>query len=131
MLDKLERLDLPKAMAQAVADTDDDIAALQRGQMFKGVRSDDSIMPNYAPISVTQYGKPPGPIKLFDTGAFYAGIKVDVRQDIFIIDSSDPKSTMLKRRYGGNIFGLGTAATQAYLLTLEPVFIQTVKNDLL
>lgn len=130
MLKKLQRVDLPLCMTAAMEDTASDATAEQRAQLQQGLRSDDTYLPDYSFRSVFQYGKPPGPIRLFDTGDFYRGMLLDVRQDIFILDSADPKSTMLKNRYGDDIFGFGTEAHENYLLTLKPVFVGLVQDYL-
>lgn len=130
MLDKLLRVDLPLSQTVAMEETADAATAYQRLQLAQGLRSDDSTLPEYSFRSVFQYGKPPGPIRLYDTGDFYRGILLDVRKDIFILESADPKSTMLQNRYGKDILGLGTDALQKYILTLKPVFIQQIANYL-
>lgn len=131
MLEKLQRLDLPLLQVLAMEDTADAATEQQRLQLSKGLRSDDSVLPDYSFRSVFQYGKPPGPIRLYDTGDFYRGMLFDVRGDIFILESADPKSTMLQNRYGKDILGLGTDSLNKYILTLRPVFTQRVRNELL
>lgn len=130
MLEKLRRVDLPLSMSSAMEQTADAATDAQRKQLAQGLMSDDTFLPDYSFRSVFQYGKPPGPIRLYDTGDFYRGMLIDVRQDIFILESADSKSTMLQNRYGGNIFGFGTEAQRNYILTLRPVFIEQVRNYL-
>lgn len=130
MLDKLLKVDLPLSMSAAMEDTAKEATDQQRAQLSQGLMSDDNYLPDYSFRSVFQYGKPPGPIKLYDTGDFYRGMLLDVRQDIFILESADPKSTMLQNRYGGDIFGFGSKAQAEYVLTLKPVFVQHVQNYL-
>ena len=117
-------------MVVAMEETAGDAVRNQKMQLQQGVRSDDSVMPEYSFRSVFQYGKPPGPIRLYDTGAFYSGILFDVRKDIFILDSADDKTMMLKKRYGPDILGLGTEAKNKYILTLRPVFLNEIKSYL-
>lgn len=130
MLDKLLKVDLPLSMSAAMEDTAKAATDQQRAQLAQGLMSDDNFLPDYSFRSVFQYGKPPGPIRLYDTGDFYRGMLLDVRRDIFILESADPKSTMLQNKYGANIFGFGTKAQAEYILTLEPVFVQHVRNYL-
>jgi hypothetical protein len=80
---------------------DMNIAQLQRGQ-----RADGEILPDYSEASVMRYGKPPGPIKLFDTGAFYRGITANVYNNALDMDSTDSKTALLAWRYGEEIVGL-------------------------
>lgn len=130
MLDKLLKVDLPFSMTAAMEDTAKEATDQQRAQLAQGLMSDDNFLPDYSFRSVFQYGKEPGPIKLYDTGDFYRGMLLDVRQDIFILESADPKSNMLQNRYGNNIFGFGTKAQAEYILTLKPVFVGRVQNYL-
>jgi len=127
MLAKLERVDLPYSMGVAMAETGQEAVEEQRKQLAQGLESNDSYLPDYSFRSVFQYNKPPGPIRLFDTGAFYRGIEFDVYGDIFIIDSKDTKTTMLKERYGPDILGLGTQAKINYIRELEPIFINEIR----
>lgn len=132
MLDKLFKVDLPLSMAIAMEDTAREAVEQQKQQLAQGLRSDDTVTDDYSFRSVFQYGKEPGPIKWYDTGAFYAGILFDVRQDIFIFDSADPKTSMIinSEKGGRNTFGFGTKAQAEYILTLRPVFVQHVQNYL-
>lgn len=126
----VESIDVDLSAQVAIENTADAIANEQREQLAKGLKSDDSFMPDYSFRSVFQYGKDPGPIKLYDTGAFYRGILIDVRQDIFIIESADEKSTMLQNRYGNEILGLGTDAHGNYIRILQPEFLKEIKSYL-
>jgi hypothetical protein len=130
MFEKLKRVDLPLSMAAAMEDTAPAAIGEQREQLSQGLRSDGSFLPDYSFRSVFQYGKPPGPIRLYDTGDFYRAMLMDVRQDIFILESADPKSTMLQNRYGEDILGLRSEALNNYIVTLNPVFITHIQNYL-
>jgi len=127
MLAKLLRVDVELSMGAAMADTSKEAIDEQRKQLAQGLQSNDQYLPDYSFRSVFQYNKPPGPIRLYDTGAFYRGIGFDVYGDIFILESEDSKTTMLKRRYGPDILGLGTEAKNNYIKELEPVFINEIR----
>lgn len=81
------------------------ISELNRMQLAEGTRPDESILPDYAPISVIQFGKEAGPIKLFDTGEFYEGIKPMFEDDTFEMVGVDEKTEMLIMKYG-EVLGL-------------------------
>lgn len=132
MLKNLQGIPLHFTMSQAMVDTGDEAVQQQKEQLAQGLRSDDSVTPDYSFRSVFQYGKEPGPIKWYDTGAFYRGIKIDVREDIFILDSTDPKTSMIlnSKKGGPDTLGLGTAALNNYISTLRPVFIRRIKEYL-
>lgn len=129
-LSKVEKVNVDLSAAVAIEETASAAVEAQRDQIRQGLKSDGTLMPDYSFRSVFQYNKPPGPIKLFDTGAFYGGFLIDVRRDIFILDSADPKSTMLQNRYGTEIFGLGYEARVQYIPVLRPVFIKELKSYL-
>lgn len=82
------------------------LADLNIEQLNKGLRSDGTVMPDYSQVSVEFYGKPDGPIKLKDTGAFYQGAYVRVTGDQVKFSSTDQKTEMLTERYRESIFGL-------------------------
>jgi hypothetical protein len=87
-------------------------------------------MPNYSPVSVEVYGKPPGPIKLFQTGAFYRGFMLDVNGNILTITSSDPKTDKLYKRYAtikANIFGLNAGFQREYTPVLRSTFLKRTR----
>lgn len=120
-------MDLQLCKQVAIENTAPEATRQQRLQLWQGVRSDGSEMPHYSFRSVFQYGKPEGPIKLYDTGDFYKGVLIDVRGDIFIMESADGKSTMLQNRYGKEILGLGETAQTNYIRVLRPEFIRQAK----
>lgn len=130
ILEKLSSVDILLSAQIAIERTADTMAERQREQLAQGLKSDESYLPDYSFRSVFQYGKPPGPIKLYDQGGFYRGISIDVRGDIFTIESADEKNTMLQNRYGKDILGLGMRARIAYIRTLQPAFINEVKSYL-
>lgn len=132
MLEKLERVDIPLSMQIAMEETASEAVSSQKLQLQQGLRSDDTVTDNYSFRSVFQYGKPPGPIRWYDTGAFYNGILFDVRKDVFILDSADPKTELILNhpKGGPNTLGLGTDAANRYIVILEPVFIEEVKSYL-
>lgn len=130
ILDKLKKINVSLAAQVSIEDTANSYTKLQREQLFQGLTSTGRTLPDYSFRSVFQFGKPPGPIKLFDTGAFYRGILIDVRQDIFITESADEKSTMLQNRYGADILGLGNPAKIEYVAILRPVFVKQIKQYL-
>jgi hypothetical protein len=90
------------------------MAELNREQLMDGERSDGTSLPDYSPTSVNVYGKPSGPIKLFDTGAFQESIIVIASENAYRFLSSPLKRdemtgriTNLKEKYGEEIIGLG------------------------
>ncbi len=77
-----------------------------RDQLRQGFRADGVPLPNYSPNSVNFFGKPPGRIKLFHTGAFYNEITLDANPDEAFILGLDEKTEMLEERYGKEILDI-------------------------
>lgn len=75
-------------------------------QLQRGERGDGEKLPNYSPVSVAVYGKPAGPIKLFDTGDFYRGVTIEVTREGIIIYDTDGKTETLVVDYGKEILEL-------------------------
>jgi hypothetical protein len=89
------------------------IAEYNREQLKEGERADGTGLPDYSRASVELYGKEPGAIKLFDTGAFYASIEAVIVDDVIAIVSNPVKRdeitgriTNLKEKYRHEIIGL-------------------------
>lgn len=76
------------------------------GQLEKGERADGTSLPNYSMVSVTVYGKRPGPMNLHDTGDFWRGITLEVYDDSIELIGRDIKTQMLQLRFGDEILGL-------------------------
>lgn len=102
----INRLDLNRATEKALKAREEDIPELNRDQLKQGQRADGTFLPPYSSNSVSKFGKKAGPIKLFDTGAFYEGIKPEFKKEEFSITDSDRKTEMLQDRYGDSILGL-------------------------
>lgn len=105
---RLERVrnDLPQLLAEVIEENKSLIEDMNIAQLQRGERSDGAVLPDYSPTSVFKYGKPPGPIKLFDTGAFYRGITARIYKNSLDMDNTDSKTAMLALRYGEEIIGL-------------------------
>jgi len=129
-LEKIEKLSVDDQAQAAIEETKETIEDLNRERMLEGRRADGSVMPNYSQISVLVYGYPPGPIRLKATGAFQAAIDVEVGKKSFTTDSKDPKSKMLKTRYGEEIFGMDQPDRVDYVKVLRPVFVKKMKTAL-
>lgn len=77
-------------------------------QLKRGERGDGSILPNYSQVSVARYGKPAGPIKIFETGATYQAITLAVSTQGLNIYDADYKEDILTHNYGEELFDLQT-----------------------
>src|SRR5690606_8033756 len=91
---------------QIIASNEERITAMNTDQLFSGQRSDGSKLPDYSPVSVEVFGKPAGPIRLYDEGDFYRGFFLKTDRFPVLFDSRDSKTEMLVSDYGDKIFGL-------------------------
>jgi hypothetical protein len=137
VLDKVKKVqeDLTFHAGEAMHDTAKEYVALQQDQMFSGLtESGDSILPAYTKRTVEikkKKGQPYDRVTLKDTGAFYKDMFLDVRESEFVIDSADPKSGALQKKYGKEIFGLTESNQSDYIdKNLEDKFQQRIQNAL-
>lgn len=98
-------LNLNKATGAALKARGNDISELNREQLRRGEDVSGASLPPYSARSVTEFGKPAGAIKLFDTGDFYAAIKPEFSDTSFMVTDTDWKADMLKKEYG-DVIGL-------------------------
>lgn len=98
-------VDLNKATENALRARGDDISELNREQLRRGQDVSGASLPPYSARSVTEFGKPAGAIKLFDTGDFYAAIKPEFADKSFELKDSDWKAEMLQKEFG-DVVGL-------------------------
>lgn len=106
-------IDLDAITKDALQSRGEDIAELNRDQLRKGQRSDLSFLPDYSIKSVEKFGKPAGPIRLYDKGDFYGEMKPEFAEHDFTIQNDDQKAEYLqyhagkdKQGYGEKILGL-------------------------
>lgn len=134
LLRRLQRVDIDTAAQLSIEDTASDYTRAQRDQLFQGIRSDgEMIVPPYTPRTVSikkRRGQPTDRVTLKDTSDFYRGILIDVRQDIFTVQSADEKNISLQQKYGVKIFGLSSDKQREYIANLRPVFILNLKKQI-
>jgi len=108
VISKLQTLkdSLPDIAEKVIQDAAPQIEDQIIFQLRDGQKGDGSSLPNYSKRSVEQFGKPFGPIKLFDTGDFYQGVKASVKGTDLEIDDTDSKTPMLQEKYGSDILAL-------------------------
>lgn len=124
-----ESLDTDKIVIEALTESADALADLNAEQINTGLKADGSEMPDYSFRSVFQYGKPPGPIRLRDTGAWQAGIYVKVEGDKVVFNNTDGKDQMLTDKYGENIKGLSEKyKAEGIREKVKPVFKEKIQE---
>lgn len=103
--DKLERfkLNVPIMIEETLQELAPVIEDLMAEQLQRGEKGDGTFLPDYSPNSVKIYGKPAGPIRLYETGAFYRGMTLKVTAKDFEILDTDSKTAKLTEKYGDGI----------------------------
>ncbi|KAF0193987.1 MAG: hypothetical protein FD166_3613 [Bacteroidetes bacterium] len=110
--DSLTEFDIQRESLAAISRTAEKYVDLNREQLLEGRRADKTRMPNYSYISVKFYGKPEGPIRLYDTGAFQESFKLDVGSEDLELVADDIHG--LEERFGNEIYGLATENQEYY-----------------
>jgi len=86
-----------------------DIEALNKSQLSKGTRSDDSKLPAYKKSYLKtrrKYGRPTAPMDLNLKGDFYEKFFSIYLDKYLNIGSKDSKTGILEGRFSENVFGL-------------------------
>jgi len=99
-------------------------------QLKQGQRADGSELPRYSDTSVRVYNKTAGAIKLYDTGDFYKGIRIEVKnstETTIKLVGTDDKTEMLQNEYGKEIIGISLAN----LTEIEQNYIKNKITDLI
>lgn len=113
MIANLKSLNIQKEALISIAKTSEEYVELNREQLLDGRKADGKYMPAYSDRSVSEFGKPSGPIRLFDTGKFQKSFKLDVGNSVIQITADDPND--LAGAYGDEIFGLMPANHNDYI----------------
>ena len=98
LLARIQQIDIAKEVEDAFNDNAWFAEDRNREQLMMGVGG-ERLMPDYSEKSVTKYGKPAGPIKLYETGAFYKGITYKAEDGIVKAFSTDEKNDFLEDMY--------------------------------
>lgn len=137
LLDLAQRLrqvreDMPLMIREVLEDNKTLLEDMNIAQLQRGERVDGSIQDDYSPVSVFKYGKPPGPIRLFDTGAFYRGINLEIFTRSFEMIGRDIKTDFLERGRFGDVVGF-TEDTKFEIIEtiLTPGLQEKTRNRLL
>jgi hypothetical protein len=136
LTDLIERIEssiegLPDMAIEVVDETKETLEELNTSQLQEGERADGTTLPDYSPRSVSEFGKPPGPMKMLDTGDFYEGIQVKTFKDKFELIGLDPKTNMLEKNYG-KLVGLQSDKLQEYTdFIFRPGITEKFRNKIL
>ena len=115
------------------------IVALNQEQLFSGINAFgielEEIGGEYAPLTVSikeSLGDPTDRVTLFDTGAYYESIAVEVLKDGFQITHDPIKGfTDLRDRWGTDLVGLTPLSRKKLLEFIKPFFDEIFLDELL
>lgn len=119
----------------AIDDTRGQLVLKQQMQMLHGLDAKGEKIGKYRnpEYAAAKYAMNPlageGYVDLRLTKQFFNDQFVDVRTDVFVIDSGDPKTRLLVQKYGEDIFGLNKDYKAEYVKEdLQLVFLQNVRK---
>lgn len=75
-----------------IKDNETVLTSMNTDQLFQGQDAKGKSLPDYSPTSVQVFGKPAGPMRLFETGDFYRGFFVKADKFPVVFESSDRKT---------------------------------------
>lgn len=101
-----------------------------QGQDSKGKPITYQGRSRYSAGYAKRQGRPVSPIILKDTGSFQRNTYAEVMPDIVKFDSTDPKTAMLKKKSGEDIFGLNEANLDKIRDICQTELIEIVKEKL-
>lgn len=103
----LTEVSIDKSILKSFSENQEAATNLNTDQLFQGKEATGGVLPDYSKRSVEVFGKPPGPIRLFETGNFYRGFFVKADKFPVVFDSKDSKTDKLTQAFGQDeIFGL-------------------------
>lgn len=113
MFRRFDSIDLTELYANAMENYPDEIAQLNRDQLWEGIDSKgNSITPPYTAMTKwlkEQKGQPWDRVTLRDTGQFQSKLHLVIQGDMYDLKSDDSKEASLKAKYGDDIEGLTDA----------------------
>ncbi|HUR65464.1 MAG TPA: hypothetical protein VMZ03_03870 [Chitinophagaceae bacterium] len=133
LYNRIQKVDTDQIIAESLEDSASGFVGKQQDQMYEGINSDGSERePAYSPVTIALKrikGQRTDVVTLHDTGDFYRGQYIDVRNDIIIEDSADVKTAKLVKKYGEKMFGLSKPFKIMYLdEDLRPVFKNKIES---
>ena len=136
ILTRLDTLSVSQEAQEALIDSSDNIRDAQRDQLLHGIKKDGTGIGKYRNKKYAQKKFDQNPLaglgnvdwKL--TGALHKDIFIDVRSDVFVIDSADSKTGDLIKKYG-DPFGLTPKSRETVIKEkLQENLVKRIKNKL-
>lgn len=87
----LTRSHVDVLLLQSIKENEEAATNLNTDQMWKGEDALGNKLPDYSERSVQVFGKPSGPMRLFETGDFYRSMFINADKFPVVFSSSDSK----------------------------------------
>jgi hypothetical protein len=102
------------------------------GQLWKGRDAENKEFPEYSYVSKDLFDKPDGPIRLYDTGAFYDSFRIIVKGTVAEITANSMKEGVdLVDKYSEfEIYGLTEESKTTLLKTIRVAVEDYLKESL-
>ena len=137
---RLKQIDFEKAMMTAVSRFTDDVAEMNRAQLWDGKDSSNARMsPSYAlstKKTKSRKGQPTNRVTLKDGGDFHASITAEAQRDALVVGSKHvvkgfDLAGFLDAIYGKKapIYGLAPVNRRKLLKESRPEFVKQVKRE--
>ena len=132
---RLQKIDISFQAGEAINDTKETVIDKQRDQLLHGLRADGTLIGKYRNKVYAAKKFAQNPLAGFGnmdwklTGSLHRELFVDVRNDLYVIDSADEKTGGLSQQFK-DPFGLTKESQQSYIdEKLRSVFIERVKKE--
>jgi len=135
MLQRWQKIDLVQTTADSMEEVPDQIAQLNREQLFAGEYEDGSaISPGYTRFTILQKqikGQPYNRVTLKDTGEFYSRLYLILKGKTYDFFSDDSKTLDLVKKYNksGDIFGLTNPHKKDTWNIVQPIVVTSLKQQ--
>jgi phage gpG-like protein len=137
---RLKQIDFEKAMMTAVSRFTDDVAEMNRAQLWAGKDSSNARMSPLYALSTKKLkarkGQPTNRVTLKDSGMFHASITAEAARDALVIGSKHvvkgfDLAGFLNTIYGEKapIYGLAPVNRRKLLKQSRPEFVKEVKRE--
>lgn len=123
VIENIKSFNIEVVAKQSIAATSNIISDLNRKQLLKGEKADNTFFKNYSKTSQELFGKQDIPIQLKDTGEFHDSVDTGVFGDEVITAGKDRYN--LEERYG-NIYGLHDKNKENYA---ENTLLPLIQKD--
>lgn len=128
LIRKFQKLKERNFPYEYVRDNKEFVVELNRQQLRKGIKADDTeVTPYYANIKYKGRRKP---VDLYLKGDFYRSFRVVLGNDGFYIEARDYKSEMLLKKYGAEVLGINFKSLEILRTTFYLYLQKEIRKEL-